>query len=178
MVEPTRDNASIIQQAETLKCEGNELFRTGAYLESIKKYSKIPLYINGLVSKNDSMSQYSKNIITDEQVNIVNELRHTANANMAAAYLALKNYSKVIEKSRLALEVRESSKVLYRRGLAFIETGDIDNATLDLERAHQLTPNDPGINTAILKLQSKRIEILSLEKKKYKGFFDKLNQNT
>lgn len=178
MVEPTRDNNSLLQQAEAFKNEGNELFRAGAYQESIKKYSKIPLFINGLVSKSDSMSQYSKNLISDQQVNIVNELRHTANANMAAAYLALKNYSKVIEKARLALEVRENSKVLYRRALAFIETGDIDNAAVDLERAQQLTPNDPGVNSALVKLQSKRIEVLSLEKKKYKGFFDKLNQNT
>lgn len=175
MVESTRDTNSILNQAEALKNEGNDLFRAGAYQEAIKKYSKISLYINGLVSSSDAMSQYSKNIISDSQNTTVKELRHTANANMAAAYLALKNYPKVIEKARLALEVRENPKVLYRRALAFIETGDIDSAKIDLDRAEELTPNDPGLASAQLKLQSKRIEVLSLEKKKYKGFFDKLH---
>jgi tetratricopeptide (TPR) repeat protein len=175
MVEENKTLA-MIRIAENLKNEGNELFRAGSYKEAIAKYSKIFLYVNGLVSKEDTVSVYAKsNLMTEEDKKTVLELKHIANANMAAAYLSLKQYHKVIEKSRLALAIRENFKVLYRRALAFIEIGDIDGAKADLERVSQATPNDPGLLAAYKKLESKSEVILSKEKKKYKGFFDKLN---
>lgn len=176
MVEESK-SVSVLQTAEALKNEGNELFRMGNYKQAISKYSKIFLYTNGLIAKSDSMAQYANGkVITEDEDFLVKELKHSANSNMAAAYLALKQYDKVIIKATLALEIKENAKVLYRRALAYIEIGDIDNAKIDLEKASQIAPNDSGIAAAFKKLAVKSDIILKKEKKKYQGFFDKLNQ--
>lgn len=175
MVEASKVS-EIIAKAEELKQEGNSLFRQGEYKEAIKKYAKISLYVNGLVSKDDAMAQYSKSLVDDQEKLQIDELKHVANMNMAGAYLSLKNYQKVIEKSKLALEIRENPKVFYRRALAYIEIGDIDPAKVDLRKLKELSPNDPAIPSLEEKLKSKSAEILKMEKAKYRGFFDKLNE--
>ena len=174
------DNSSneMILIAEQLKSEGNELFRAGNFKEAIGKYAKIFLYTNGLVAKKDSVAMYARDkVMNEDQENVINDLKHTANANMAAAYLSLKQYQKVIEKSKLALAIKDNPKVLYRRALAYIETGDIDNAKIDLDKASLITPNDPVLQSAYKKLSAKTEIVLNKEKKKYKGFFDKLSDN-
>ena len=177
MVEERKINPNI-QTAEELKIEGNNLFRLKKYQEAKGKYAKIFLYINGLVSPSDSVAQYAKtNLLTDQELVQVKELKHTAYSNMAACHLSLKEYQKVIDKSKLALEIKENPKLLYRRALSYIETGDIDNAKKDLDRISELIPLSQEIEEAYKKLESKSQIILQKEKKKYKGFFDKLNSS-
>lgn len=167
----------LIQKAQALKNEGNFLYQAREYRQAIAKYSKIFLFVNGMVSRKDAMAQYSKNLISEEDELVVLELKHAAYSNMAAAYLALKEYSKAIRKATLALEIKANSKILYRRAMAYIETGDIDNAKVDLDKACEMQPNDPMIIEAYSKLKHKTEEVLQKEKKKYKGFFDKLDSS-
>ncbi|OMJ75969.1 hypothetical protein SteCoe_24778 [Stentor coeruleus] len=176
MVESEK-GTELIQKAQELKNEGNMLYQAKEYKQAIAKYSKIFLFINGLVSKKDAMAQYSKNLISDENESAISELKYAAYSNMAAAYLALKEYTKAIRKATLALEIKVNSKVLYRRALAYIETGDTDSAKVDLDKANQMQPNDPMIIGAYNKLMQKTEEVLKKEKRKYKGFFDKLDSS-
>ena len=175
MVESSKTSSNLLA-AESLKAEGNDLFRSKNYKQAIAKYSKIFLYVNGLISKSDGMSMYAQsNIISEAEEAQVRDLKHLAHSNMAAAYLSLKQYNKVIEKSSLALAIRETPKVLYRRALAYIETGDIDNARIDLEKARAMEPGDAAIGAAFQRLTVKTEEILKKEKKKYHGLFDRMN---
>ena len=166
-----------LSTAEEIKQEGNTLYSQGQDQEAIKKYAKILLYVNGLVSKDEAMAHYSKNLVNDQEKDQIDELKHSAYINMAAAYLRLKNYQKVIEKSKLALEIRENPKAYYRRALACIELGDIDLAHADLYKFKQLSPNDSVIPNLEAKLISKSAEISTIEKQRFRGFFDKLNLN-
>lgn len=61
--------------------------------------------------------------------------------------------------------------------MAYIETGDIDNAKIDLDQANEMQPNDPMIMEAYNKLALKTEKVLQKEKRKYKGFFDKLDNS-
>jgi tetratricopeptide (TPR) repeat protein len=112
MVEPESKTQEMLSKANTLKEEGNKYFKAGEYQEAIKRYAKISLYINGLVSKADMMAQYSRNLVSDAEKEQVDDLKHSTNSNMAAAFLELKNYQKVIQKASIALEVKEHLKTL------------------------------------------------------------------
>ena len=65
-----------------------------------------------------------------------NELRLIAWNNMAATYIKLKEYRKVIEKaSHVIREDKTNKKALFRRGLAHRKLGNLDAAYTDLKAA-------------------------------------------
>ena len=71
----------------------------------------------------------------------------TCYSNLAACQFQWGNHSHVI---CLANEVLESNpdnvKLLYRRGVAHLETKDFDAARRDLVKAHGLDPSNRAIN--------------------------------
>jgi len=60
--------------------------------------------------------------------------------NLGLSYLKTKDYNLAIKYCTQALEKDDSNdKALYRRGMAYLNKGDIERAKSDLSRAHDLT---------------------------------------
>lgn len=162
-----------IQTAEQLKSEGNEYFKQGDLDNALKKYAKVFLFTNGLLTKSGSFSQYAKATLTDAQEINVNEIMHTTYANMTAVHLKQKKYVRTIEKANKALEIRDNPKVLYRRGMAYLYLDDLDRAKADLDEVNKQQPRDANIQAALKMWNSKLKESTEKQKKQFAGMFDR-----
>ncbi|CAG9320994.1 unnamed protein product [Blepharisma stoltei] len=164
-----------ISKAEAFKIEGNELFKQGNYKDALKKYAKVFLYTEGLISKSGALSQYAKVCLTDQQEAQVNEIRFSTYSNMTAVHLKEGNYERTILKANKALEINESSKVLYRRGMAYLQLNDLDRAKSDFDKANEKTPGDPSIQAAYKLWNKKMKESEERDRRHFKGMFERMN---
>ncbi len=64
---------------------------------------------------------------------------------MAMIDLKNENWEKAIVRANRALELGPSIKATFRRGVAYLETGDLDKADSDISAALKETPDDVAI---------------------------------
>ena len=77
-------------------------------------------------------------------------------ANLALCQLKLSQYERAVQNcSKVLLTEASNVKCLYRRGCAYNELGDLDNAKKDLDLALKLEPENKAVILEQKKLQSK-----------------------
>jgi len=108
------------------------------------------------------------------QISEVAELKVAANSNIALCYLKLHQPEKAIQFATEVLKVDANNlKTLFRRGLAYLDLGDTDNASKDLEAALKLAPSDPAIRQAQSALKEKIRQLEAKQREQFKGMFDR-----
>ncbi|KRX00393.1 hypothetical protein PPERSA_03614 [Pseudocohnilembus persalinus] len=132
-----------LNEAERYKQSGNEQFKQQNYKEAFKNYHKVLLLVNGFATKQNEFHKYDKKSqeMTEEQQERIENLKQTTYLNMAQIDLNNKNYDKAIMRANKSLEIKESAKGYYRRGLAYLEKNDSYNARQDIEKLRQLDPS-------------------------------------
>merc|ERR1719247_3337915 len=146
--------------------EGNKLFKDGHYRKALGQYHKVFCYVNGLQvpvtassgeGKDDEASRStpaSSSQVPKERVDDLRKLKQSSRLNMAACYLKLEEHQKCVDACTKAMELGSSAKAYFRRGQAYLELRNLSGARSDLERARELTPNDPAIVAELRKLRS------------------------
>ena len=99
------------------------------------------------------------------------DLRLTCYSNLAACQFQFRNFAHVVSLASRVLERQpDNVKLLYRRGVARLETkDDLDGAKADLVEAHRLDPSNRAINEKLGQLrvaERRRVEALSNGMKK------------
>jgi tetratricopeptide (TPR) repeat protein len=128
------------------------LFRRGEYRDALKKYAKVFLYIEGLISKEHQLATYSRQLISAEQTEQIIELKTSTLLNMAAIDLKLEHWTKAVERTTKVLELRSSAKAYFRRGSAYVKLNDLDRAEADLRAAQAMEPEERSIEMAFKEL--------------------------
>jgi tetratricopeptide (TPR) repeat protein len=128
------------------------LFRRGEYREAMKKYARVFLYIQGLLSKEHPLAAYSRQLISTEQTELVIELKASTLLYMAAIDLRLENWTKAVERTTKALEIRSSAKAYFSRGTAYLKLNEFERAEADFRAAQALDPEVRSIEMAFKEL--------------------------
>jgi tetratricopeptide (TPR) repeat protein len=94
--------------------------------------------------------------------------------NYTLCMLKLKKYSSAVEHATTILRIDPTNvKALFRRGQSHLDRGrDIDLALADLERAHELQPDNGTIHTVLQRCQKVLATAAKQDKKQYAGMFD------
>ena len=141
--------AEKIAAAQLFRDEGNSAFRSRKFDEALTAYKRAIVYLDYTVSEVDA-----ENELADTE-------RCKCYLNMAACTLEDEKLSSSINYCRLALQLDpNNSKAFYRRGLAHLRRGDLEEAQTDLYKAMKLIGNESKetrrpVETAIRELNVK-----------------------
>ncbi|GLI64121.1 hypothetical protein VaNZ11_007296 [Volvox africanus] len=118
----------ILNASNQLKSEGNQLHGRGAYKEAAEKYERAKSNVESFTSKE------------------AQDLMRACTLNLSSCYLNLKQFDNCLAQCNQVLSGEpDNLKALYRRGQAYLGSGNCVAAAADLERALRLTlQTDPS----------------------------------
>ncbi|PWA83435.1 FKBP-type peptidyl-prolyl cis-trans isomerase family protein [Artemisia annua] len=154
---------AIMDDVEKTKGTGNRLFKEGKYALAKAKYDKILREFNHV------------NPQDDEEGKEFASTRSLLNLNVAACYLKMGDCRKSIETCNKVLDANPVHvKALYRRGMAYMEAGDYDEARADFNKMMTIDKSsEANAKAALLKLKQTEQEVEKKARKQFKGLFDK-----
>ncbi|KAK9673862.1 hypothetical protein RND81_12G194500 [Saponaria officinalis] len=157
------DFRNIMGEAENIRCTGNRLFKEGKYELAKAKYEKVLRDFNHVNPQDD---EEGKEFLST---------RNMLQLNVAACYLKMGDCRKSIEICDKVLDANPvHAKALYRRGMAYMEAGDFDEAKSDFNMIMKVDKSsEADAKVALQKLKQRELEAARKAKKQFKGLFDK-----
>ena len=112
--------------------EGNDGFKNKNFHDAIAAYKRAIVYLDYTIGE------------TDQENDEADKERCKCYLNLAACTLEVEDLSSAINYCRLAIQLdSENSKGYYRRGMAYLRKGDLNEAQNDFYKAMKLTANEP-----------------------------------
>ncbi|KAK8944971.1 Peptidyl-prolyl cis-trans isomerase PASTICCINO1 [Platanthera zijinensis] len=154
---------NIMDEVVKIKSTGNRLFKEGKYELAKAKYDKVLREYNHVNPQDD-----------EEGKTFLNS-RNTLHLNVAACFQKMGEYRKSIETCNKVLDANPVNvKALYRRGMAYMLSGDFEEARKDFNAMISMDKSsEPDANAALQKLKQKELEVEKKDRKQFKGLFDK-----
>jgi len=158
-----------VEWALKRKTEGNGLFKEGKVEGAKKKYKASLDYV---------VSEYK---MSDADKAQAKALKTAVHLNLAACHLRTADWRGAVEECNKVLEVeKDNGKALLRRGKAYNELNEWDNAMADLRRVAEADPPVPEAADArreMAALAKKRRDQDAKDRRLYSGMFDKLRRD-
>lgn len=129
--------------------EGNKLFKVKDFSAAIYAYGRAVIYLDYTFGNGD------------EQEDELDQERLKCHLNLAASYLEMEALTEAINQCRLAIQIdAHNCKAHYRRGVAYMRKGDLEESQTDLYKAIKLASSEPvdskrSIDDAIRELNVK-----------------------
>ncbi|PHT99656.1 Peptidyl-prolyl cis-trans isomerase PASTICCINO1, partial [Capsicum chinense] len=153
----------IMDDVEKIKGTGNRLFKEGKFELAKAKYEKVLREFNHVHPQDDEEGKEFANT------------RNLLHLNVAACLLKLGEHKKSIEACNKVLDANPVHvKALYRRGMAYMASGDFEEARADFNKMMSIDKSSEGsAKAALLKLKKEEQEVERKVRKQFKGLFDK-----
>lgn len=180
-----------MEQAETLKEEGNSLYAKRSYTDAVDRYEDAGSLFHYCYSTDPGWRKNNRGI-DDDVIHLVDDkgsnpdeeaqirkLRLTCALNLSACKMKLSKFDDAIAACNFCIEMDPSSvKAYYRRAEARIRPAkhtayDQDLAIADLEKAHKLEPTDATIRSLMTRLRQERKIQREKDKGTFTGMFDR-----
>ncbi|CBZ53099.1 Peptidylprolyl isomerase D (Cyclophilin D),related [Neospora caninum Liverpool] len=156
-----------LEGANAEKERGNEAFKKGNYAEAAAAYREGLDYFSYVENWSDEEREQQK------------RLELPLRLNLATCCNRLGEYSEAIEQTTKALEIDpESSKGRFRRGVARMAVGLLDEARHDFVQAAKLDPKNVEIRRELEKCKKKIEEVRAKEKSAFGNIFKKVDLYT
>mmetsp|Transcript_30563 Transcript_30563/g.69030 ORF Transcript_30563/g.69030 Transcript_30563/m.69030 type:complete len:724 (-) Transcript_30563:29-2200(-) len=153
---PTKRRMEIVQKN---KKEANELFSDGNYRHAAARYAKALTHCSKFFDLGPAEEEE------------VREVKLSLHLNASLAYIKLDKPDNALRSAESALELdADNVKALYRRASVYYQKRKFDDATMDLDRAHKLAPDDK----AVAKLRRLVDGQVAKQKKKEKAMAKKM----
>jgi len=154
-----------MEKASKLKEEGTAAFTTGNHTTAAELYRKAA----DLVAEDENEEP-----LPDEERGLYVKCW----GNAAMCYVKGKDWSEVIHCCNKVLdtcpeEAQTNIKVIYRRGLAKMNIGELKAAKTDLMAAYGMDQKNKDVRKAIQQLKAKNAEAKAKEKAQFGGIFGK-----
>ncbi|KAF9320313.1 Peptidyl-prolyl cis-trans isomerase D [Podila horticola] len=168
--EGPKEDKDLVVIAQDLKNLGNAFFKAADYARASRKYEKAIRYLNEKpVFDNDDAPELVKDFYA---VKIPCYLNRGFCALKLERYAkAIKDMNSVLDMDAEFLSVADKTKAYFRRGSAYLKSGDLDNAKKDLESAKKLNPADAGVQRELANVNAKLQAKREKEKKAYAKMF-------
>lgn len=153
----------IMEDVEKIKGTGNRLFKEGKFELAKAKYEKVLREFNHVHPQDDEEGKEFANV------------RNLLHLNVAACLLKLGEHKKSIEACNKVLDANPVHvKALYRRGMAYMASGDYEEARADFNKMMTIDKSsEASAKAALLKLKNEEQEVERRVRKQFKGLFDK-----
>ena len=144
--------------------EGYTLVFQGKSEEGLKKLLPLEeehndwwnlLFIIGLAYKN--MGEIDKSILYFERVLIIRPKQVDTLVELALCEAASFNMDRAVELLEQAAKIKEDPEILCNLGMAYLNTGNIDDAIYYIERAYELNPEDEITIACMRELDNYRV---------------------
>ncbi|XP_021755683.1 peptidyl-prolyl cis-trans isomerase PASTICCINO1-like [Chenopodium quinoa] len=157
------DFRGIMAEAENIRSTGNRLFKEGKYGLAKAKYEKVLRDFNHVNPQDDEEGKEFLNA------------RNMLHLNVAACYLKMGECRKSIETCDKVLDANPVHvKALYRRGMAYMELGEFEEAKNNFDKMMKLDKSsESDAKAALQKLKQREQETARKAKQQFKGLFDK-----
>lgn len=159
-----------VSKAKELNDQAVRSFKSQRYSDAFKKFRLVDTLVTFALDDLKDPAKVEKMCGNQEASNLEKEasgMKSTCLSNMAACQLQWGNFDHVIKISNDVLESNPNHvKMLYRRGVSFLERKEFDEARNDFIKAHKLEPGNKAIND--------KIGVLRVEEKKHK---DQMSNN-
>lgn len=168
--EGPKEPTDILEIASKLKDIGNTYFKKGDYENASRKYLKAIRYLNDKPAFDETdpeelPGQFAAVKIPCYLNRAMCDLKLGDNAD------CIKVTTMVLEYTPKYLKNTDLTKAYYRRGMAKIGSKDLEGAIQDLEKAHELDPQDGGIKKELANTKAKLVAKKQKEKSAYAKLF-------
>ncbi len=144
------EQAKKCDEAQTLKEEGNELYKQGDLLGAAKLYEQAVFKF---------AHWYADMFATDEERALVHAVKLPCHLNLAACSVRLNNHDHAVTHCTQVLKHDgRNVKALYRRGASSMVLGNLDDALADLRAAAELAPKDRDVRRELSECLRRRAE--------------------
>ncbi|KAI7907147.1 peptidyl-prolyl cis-trans isomerase D [Cokeromyces recurvatus] len=167
--EGPKELGDIIEIASKLKDIGNSYFKKGDFEKASKKYLKAIRYLNFKPAFDEEDPEELR--VKYASIKIPCFLnRAMCDLKLGDHSDCLKVTTMVLEYDRKYLKNTDFTKAYFRRGMAKLNSKDLEGAVEDFTKAQELDPNDAGIKKELANAKSK----LSAKRQKEKNAYAKM----
>mmetsp|Transcript_144536 Transcript_144536/g.254914 ORF Transcript_144536/g.254914 Transcript_144536/m.254914 type:complete len:476 (+) Transcript_144536:85-1512(+) len=180
-----------IEQAESIKDEGNKLYQDKKYADAVDKYEEAASLFHYCYSTDPGWRKNNRGIDDDvlvlvddegedeDQKRQIRKLRLMCCLNLAQSKIKLAKFDEAIVAATVALELDpENVKALYRRAEARVRPSgstayDHDCAIKDLNKANEIDPKDKTVSSLLKTLREERRKQREKDKGTFEGMFER-----
>uniref|UniRef100_A0A7S2AW00 peptidylprolyl isomerase n=2 Tax=Octactis speculum TaxID=3111310 RepID=A0A7S2AW00_9STRA len=151
-----------IEAAKTLKEAGTAEFKKKSWALAASKYADAAAMVDDMLEGEDNAAAL--------------ELYVSCLGNASQCYINMSDWGGAASNSTNVLEKNEDNvKALYRRGLARLRMGMLDEAKADLMKAYKLDGKNKAVKKELANLKKALVEAKKKEKATFGGLFNKVS---
>ncbi|CAO1629657.1 unnamed protein product [Sympodiomycopsis kandeliae] len=156
-----------LAKAQEYKAQGNKLYAEGDRQGAKQAWHFTLLHSSGI---NALANQYGGQN-SQEEIATAQSITVAAHNNLASCYMAEEKWDKVVVSANKVISLDEKNvKAYYRRAKAWLKLNHIQRAADDLDKAMEISPDDPSVNALAKQIVQEEERKLAISRSKMGGF--------